>query len=345
MRNSCRDPRGRARAQRNLAKALAAAGLMDRRAFLGALALLAAPRGADAQAARKVWRVGYLTPTDIPRAELVAALRALGYIEGQTVRLEIRSAENDLDRLPELAAELVRAPVDIIVAVSPPAIVAAKRATATIPIVMAFWGGEGLIESGAVASFTRPGGNITGVYMFAAELDAKRLELLLQAVPKARRIGVLNPGPVWSLTHLQPVVDRHRLRLVVGEVPGPRAYGPAFSAMSKARVDAVLVPSFPRFFREHTLIVQAAAKRRLPAVYEWGDIVRAGGLMAYGPVHADLNHLVAAYVDKILRGAQPGDLPVEQPSKFELVINLKTAKALSLTIPPSLLARADQVIE
>jgi putative tryptophan/tyrosine transport system substrate-binding protein len=319
--------------------------MMTRRAFLGTLGLLAAPRAAEAQPAGKVWRIGYLTPAEIPRAPLVAGLRTLGYVDGQTVRLEIRSAENDLDRLPALAAELVRARVDIIVAVSPPAIVAAKQATATIPVVMAFWGGERIIESGVVASFTRPGGNVTGVYMFAAELDAKRLELLLQAVPKARRVGVLNPGPGWSVTHLRPVANSHRIQLVLSDVPGPHGYDPAFAGMSKARVDAVLVPSFPRFYREHALIVQATAKRRMPAVYEWAEIVRAGGLIAYGPVLEDLNHLVAMYVDKILKGSKPADLPVEQPTKFELVINLKTAKALGLTIPPSVLARADQVIE
>jgi putative ABC transport system substrate-binding protein len=163
------------------------------------LGLLVAPLAAGVQPAAKVWRIGYLTPAEIPRATLIEPLRELGYVDGQTARFEIRTAQNDLDRLQELAADLVRTPVDIIVAVSPPAIVAAKQATTTIPVVMAFWGGEGLIESGVVASFARPGGNVTGVYMLAAELDAKRFELLLQAVPQARTVGVLNPGCGWSL--------------------------------------------------------------------------------------------------------------------------------------------------
>ncbi len=320
---------------------------MDRRRFLSSLSasLLAAPLVAKAQPVAKVWRIGYLTPAEIPRATLIDALRELGYVEGQTARLEIRGAKNDLGRLPALAASLVQAQVDIIVAVSPPAIVAARQATTAIPIVMAFWGAEGLLESGVVASFTRPGGNVTGVYMFAAELDAKRFEILLEAAPKARTIGVLNPGPGWSLTHLQRAAASRRVQLLLSDMPGPDGYGSTFAAMSKARVDAVLIPSFPRFYNDHLSIIEAAARRRLPAIYEWGDIARAGGLIAYGPVIDELNRRVAMYVDKILKGARPGDLPVEQPTKFELVINLKTAKALGLTIPPSLLLRADQVIE
>ena len=276
---------------------------------------------------------------------MIAAFRELGYVEGRTARFEDRTAKNDLDRLPELAAELVRTPVDIIVAVSPPAILAAKQATTTIPVVMAFWGGEGLIESGVVASFTRPGGNVTGVYMFAAELDAKRFELLLEAVPKARTVAVLNPGHGWSLTHLQQVAETHRIQLLISDVPGPDGYGATFAAMRKAKVDAVLVPSFPRFFREHRLIIEAAAKQQIAAIYEWGENARAGGLMAYGPVIAELHNRVATYVDKILKGAKPGDLPVEQPTKFELVINMKTAKAVGVRIPQSLLLRADEVIQ
>ncbi len=295
--------------------------------------------------ARKVWRIGYLTPSGIPTQMLSAALRELGYLEGQTVRFEVRSAQNDLSRLPALAAELVHTPVDMIVAVSPPAIVAAKQATSTIPIVMAFWGGEGLIESGVVANFTRPGGNVTGVYMLAAELDAKRFELLLEAVPKARTVAVLNPGRGWSLTHLPEVAETHKVQLLTSDVPSPEDYGSTFAAMSRAKVDALLVPSFPRFYLEHALIVDAAAKQQIPAIYEWGEIARDGGLMAYGPVPAELNRDVATYVDKIIKGTKTGDLPVEQPTKFELVINLKTAKALGLSVPQSLLLRADEVIQ
>jgi len=315
---------------------------------VASLLLLAAP-AAKAQPAGKVWRIGYLTPSEIPMETMIAALRELGYVEGRTAKFEIRSAQNNFDRLPELAADLVRTPVDIIVAVSPPAIVAAKRATATIPIVMAFWGGEGLIESGVVASFARPGGNVTGVYMLADELDVKRFELLLEAVPKARTVAMLNPGGGWNISRLtddmRRIAERRGARFLVSDVPGPGDYGATFDAMSKAKVEAVLVPSFPRFYREQASIVEAAAKHRVPAIYEWGDMARGGGLIAYGPVIAELNRRVATYVDKILKGAKPGDLPVEQPTKFELVINLKTAKALGLTIPQSLLLRADEVIQ
>ena len=275
---------------------------------------------------------------------MIEALPTLGYVDGQTARFEIRTAQNDLDRLPALAADLVRTPVDIIVAVSPPAIVAAQQATTTIPVVMAFWGGEGLLESGVVASFARPGGHVTGVYLLAAGLDAKRFELLLETVPQARTVSGAQPGPRWSLTHLQHVAEPHRIVLRISDVPGPEGYDATFAALSQTPVDAVLVPSFPRFYREHQLIIEAAAQRRIPAIYEWGDMARAGGLMAYGPVRADIHQRAATYVDKILKGAKPADLPVEQPMKFELVINFKTAQALGLTIPPSLLFQATEVI-
>ena len=319
---------------------------MNRRAFVTGLgAVLATPLATGAQQAGKMWRIGFLTPAEAHWDTFVEALRALGYIEGQTVRFDVRTAENDLGRLPELATDLVRAHVDIIVAVSPPAIRAAKQATTTIPIVMRFWGGEGLVESGVVAGLTRPGGNVTGVYMFAAELDAKRLELLLEAVPRARTIGVLNPGRGWSISHLRRVADARGVRLVISDVPAPNSYGPTFTALKKAKIDALLVPSFPRFYVEHVLIIEAAAAQRIPTGYEWGDIARAGGLITYGPLRADLDRRAATYVDKILKGANPGDLPIEQATTFELVINVKTAKALGLTIPQSLLLRADQIIE
>jgi ABC-type uncharacterized transport system substrate-binding protein len=308
------------------------------------LSLLTAPLTATAQPA-KVWRIGYLTPAFIPRASLFASYHQLGYVDGQTARFEIRTTQDNLEQLPALAADLVHTPVDIIVAGSPPAILAARQATSTIPIVMAFWGGEGLLESGVVASFARPGGNVTGVYMLAAELDAKRCELLLEAVPQARTIGVLNPGPGWSLTHLQRVAETHKMQLRISEVPGPEGYDATFASLSQAQVDAVLVPSFPRFYRDHQWIIEAAAKHRIPAIYEWGDMARAGGLLAYGPVLADIDQRVATYVDKILKGAKPGELPVEQPTKFEFVINLKAAQTLGLTLPPHLLVFADEVIQ
>ena len=197
-----------------------------------------------------------------------------------------------------------------------------------------------------MASFARPGANVTGVYMLAAELDAKRLELLLEAMPNAKRVAVLNPGLGWgAFTEVRRVAQAAKIHLHTTNVPSSTGYEPAFEAMAKEQDDALLVPSFPRFYREHQRIIEMTARRRIAAMYEWGEIARAGGLMAYGPVFAELNRRVASYVDKILRGTKPADLPIEQPTKFELVINLKTAKALGLTIPPSLLLRADQVIE
>ena len=211
---------------------------------------------------------------------------------------------------------------------------------------MRFWGGEGLIESGIVASFARPSRNVTGIYMLAAELDAKRLQLLLEAVPSAKKVAVLNPGLGWgAFTEVRRVAKASKIHLYMTDVPGSTGYERVFGTMFREEVDALLVPSFPRFFQDHRQIIQMAARRRIPAIYEWGENAQAGGLIAYGPVRVELDRRAASYIDKILRGAKPGDLPVEQPTKFELVINLKTAKALGLTIPPSLLLRADQVIE
>ena len=325
--------------------------MMDRRSFLGSFAggLLATPLAAEAQPARKVYRIGWLTPAvmEVPTRSQREALRSLGYVEGQAIAFEARSAEDNLDRLPRLAAELVHSRVDVIVAVSPPAILAARQATDTIPIVMAYWGAAGLIESGIVATFARPGGNVTGIYMLAAELDAKRLELLLQTVPKARKVGVLDPQAAgFILTEVQRVAEAAGVQLHVMAVGrGREGYQPAFDSMVRAHVEGLLIPSFPRFFKDARVIIELAARRRIPAVYEWPSMAEDGGLMAYGPTFAELDGRVAAFVDRILRGAKPADLPVIQPTKFNLVINLKTAKALGLTIPPSLLQRADQVIE
>ena len=321
---------------------------MTRRTFLSGLTLgtLFAPLAGEAQPAPKMWRIGFLAPAEISRALLTEALRDLGYVEGRTFTLEVRTAENDLNRLPHLAAELVSANVDVIVAVSPPAVRAASQATKTIPIVMRFWGGEGLIESGIVASFARPSRNVTGIYMLAAELDAKRLQLLLEAVPSAKKVAVLNPGLGWgAFTEVRRVAKASKIHLYMTDVSGSTGYERVFETMVREEVDALLVPSFPRFFQDHRQIIQMAARRRIPAIYEWGENAQAGGLIAYGPVRVELDRRAASYIDKILRGAKPGDLPVEQPTKFELVINLKTAKALGLTIPQTLLQRADQVIE
>jgi putative ABC transport system substrate-binding protein len=300
---------------------------------------------AHSWAQEKVIRIGFLTPSSGGPTAIADALRALGYVEGQNIAFEVRAANNNFDRLPELAADLVRSKVDIILAVSAPAIRAAKQATSTIPIVMDFWGGEGLIETGVVASFAKPGGNITGVYMLAAELEAKRFELLLEALPNAKKVAVLNRGNSMPFTRVREAARAAGIQLYITDPPGPEGYERVFDAIAKARVDAVLVPSFPRFYLEHQRIVEAAAKRRLPAMYEWGVIARNGGLIAYGPVYAELNRRVAVYVDRILKGAKPEDLPIEQPTKFELVINLKTAKSLGLTFPESILVRADEVIK
>jgi putative ABC transport system substrate-binding protein len=234
----------------------------------------------------------------------------------------------------------------VIVAVSPPAIRAAAQTTRTIPIVMGFWGGEGLLESGIVSSFARPGTNVTGVYMLAAELDAKRLGLLLEAVPSAKRVAVLNPGRDWgAFTEVRKVAQAAGVQLYMSEEPDASGYERAFEGMAKEHIDTLLVPSFPRFFLEHRQIVEMAARRRIPAMYEWGEIARDGGLMAYGPVLAELNRDVAIYVDKIIKGSSPANLPIEQPNKFELVINRKTARALGLTIPAAVLLRADQLVD
>jgi putative ABC transport system substrate-binding protein len=324
--------------------------MIQAKALIVALAfcVLAGPLAAEAQRATSRHRIGWLTPAvveDHSRA-FRDAMHRLGYVEGQTITFEERSADDDLNRLPSLAAELVRSKVDVIVAVSPPAIRAARQATDTIPIVMAFWGTSGLIESGIVANLAHPGGNVTGVYMLAAELDAKRLELLLEAVPKARKVGVLDPGPGFTLTEVQNVARAVGVELHVAVVGrGRDGYKRAFESMAQAHVEALLVPSFPRFFRDARQIFDLAATRHIPAVYEWPSMAEDGGMMAYGPTLAELDGRAATFVDRILKGAKPGNLPVEQPTKFELVINLKAAKALGLIIPQALLVRADRVIQ
>jgi putative ABC transport system substrate-binding protein len=321
----------------------------DRREFIGAAAACLAllPLSTAAQNARKVVRIGWLTPSDIEIhvRSFRDAMRALGYVEGQAYTIETRAAGDDLDRLPKLAAELVAAKVDIIVAVSPPAIVAAKRATGTIPIVMAFWGGEGLVESGVIDSMARPGGNVTGVSMLAEDLEPKRLEYLLQALPKARIVGVLHPGQGYTYDDLRPVAERSGVQLRFATVgQGSDAYPRAFDTLKEARVEGLVVPSSPRLFQDSRVIIDLAAARRISAIYEWPDMADAGGLMAYGPTFAELNARVASFVQRILNGANPSGLSIEQPSKFELVVNLRTAKALGFTFPPSLLLRADRVI-
>ena len=325
---------------------------MDRRKFIGTIVagLIAAPLAAEAQPVRRAYRIGWLTPAVLDQHSRAfrEALRGLGYVEGQTVTFETRSADDDIDQLPRLAAELVHSKVDIIVAVGPFAILAARQATDTIPIVMAAGGSGALIPSGIGANLARPGGNVTGV-MLSAELDAKRLELLLQAVPKARKVGVLDPGftpaEVKDVEELQKVAKAAGVQLQLTAVEsGRNGYERAFESMVKAHVEALLVPSDPRFFRDARQIIDLAEKRRIPAIYEWSSMAEDGGLMAYGPTFAELDGRAASFVDRILKGANPGNLAIEQPTKFELVINLKTAKAIGLTVSRSLLLFAHEVI-
>jgi len=322
---------------------------------MGALAgtLLAAPLAAEAQQAGKVHRIGYLTgglSTDRPH--LIEAfrqgLRELGWVEGQNIIIEYRYAEGRFDRLPDLAAELVRLKVDIIVAVATPASAAAKNATGTIPIVGISLGDP--VGTGLIASLARPGGNVTGVsYSVGVETIGKGLELLNEIVPNVRQVAILsNPGNPLHAPAVRDVKVAARslgVQLQLLEARGPTEFDGAFAAMAKERVGGLFVVADTMFNLHRARLVELAAKSRLPAAYGTRDAVEAGGLMSYGPSLPDLFRRGATYVDKILRGAKPADLPVEQPTKFELVINLKTAKALGLTIPPSLLARADEVIE
>ena len=320
--------------------------MIDRRTFLagtGAV-LLAAPLTAEAQQAAKVFKVGELHPGIGSEARL-AALREVGYVEGQNLVVERRHAEGRVDRLPALATELVGLKPDVILATGEAAIRAAKNATKVIPIVMAF--SEDPVGKGLVTSLARPGGNITGVSLVAAgTMAAKRVEVFKEAVPRARRIALLS----WPGMEAAQVKDAEqaarvlKIETVLVEVQNGDYEG-AFSAMATERADALFVVSNPVLNRDRKRIIALAARHRLPAIYEWRESAEDGGLLAYGAKFRELNRRVAAYVDKILKGAKPGDLPVEQPTTFELVINLKTAKALGLTIPQSLLGRADEVIQ
>jgi putative ABC transport system substrate-binding protein len=328
---------------------------MNWRTFLCGLTLatLSAPLAADAQQAGKVYRVGYLTAGSVTANPHVLeafrqGLRDLGWVEGQNIVIEYRSAEGRFDRLPDLAAELVRLKVDVIAAAPTPAALAAKNATGTVPIV-----GVSLTEPvglGLIASLARPGGNVTGVsYSVGADIFGKDLELLKEVVPKVRRVAVLsNPdGPAQPLTigNIKGAARSLGLQLLLLEARAPGDFDGAFAAMARERVGALLVVTDPMFIPHRGRLADLVAKNRLPSIFTQRADVEAGGLMSYGPNFPDMYRRAATYVDKILKGAKPADLPVEQPTKFELVINLKTAKALGLTIPPSVLGRADQVIE
>ncbi len=329
--------------------------MITRRVFLGTLAggLLAAPLAAAQQAA-KIARIGYLgnNPAASPHLPEVfrQGLRDLGYVEGRNLVIEYRDAEGKFERFPALAAELVSLKVDVILVGNTLAALAAKQATKTLPIVFA--AASDPVASGLVTSLARPGGNVTGSSLLTPELVGKCLEQLKQAVPGVSRVAVLwQPGAMGErsdkdmLKGADVAARALGVRLQSVEARGPADLDRAFSDMTRARAGALTVLTSAMFGTERRRLVDLAAKNRLPALYPWRDYVDAGGLMSYGPNPADLYLRAATYVDRILKGAKPGDLPVEQPTKFELVINLKTAKALGLAIPPSLLGRADQIIE
>lgn len=332
--------------------------MVDRRTFVGAVAgtFLIAPLAIEAQQAGKVPRIGYLNPnaaTANPRLfeAFRQGLRDLGYVEGRNLQIEFRSAEAKPERLQVLAAELVALRVDVIVTgAGTLAALAARQATGTIPIVFNSVGDP--VTSGLVESFARPGANVTGLSLLFPELVGKCLEFLKQAVPGIGRVAVLWPlGAVPDraerdiLKSAEVAARALKVRLQIVEARGPEDFDRAFADMTGARADALTVLSSPSFSSERKRLVDLAAKNRLPTVYSFREYVDSGGLMSYGPDLADMSRRSATYVDRILKGAKAGDLPVEQPSKFELVINLRAAKQLGLTIPQSMIARADEVIQ
>jgi len=314
---------------------------------------LAAPLASIAQQPTKIPRIGFLHPAPpggVPGLRLEAfrdALHELGYVEGKNVQLEVRWGNGEFDRLPALAAELVQLKVDIIVAATSPSVVAARQATTTIPIVMPV--GSDPVGEGLVASLAHPGGNITGLSMMAPELGEKRLQLLRETFPEASRaVAVLwNPAYAGMRARFEEAkVAAPKLGLTARsvEVRDTRELDVAFEAIVREHPEA-LVLSDPFTFSQRARIVEFAAEHRLPAIYESSDFVDAGGLMSFGPNISNLYRGAAVYVDKILKGAKPGDLPIEQPTKFELVLNMKTAKALGISFPASVLLRADKLIE
>jgi ABC-type uncharacterized transport system substrate-binding protein len=317
--------------------------------------LFALSYSASAQQPKKVPRIGYLAASDAAsesaRAEAIRlALRERGYIDGQNIATEYRYGEGKLDRVPELAAELVRLKVDIIIVAGGAGPVrAAKNATKTIPIVMAGTGSDP-VEAGLVESLARPGGNVTGITNLSRELGGKRLELLKEAAPKVARVAVLYepaaPGSVLEVKEVLPAAAR-ALNLTVQpwELRGADGFEKVFAALNKERPDGLYVLPSPLMNANKKRIAGFALKSRLPSMYNSREAVDAGGLMSYSADLSDSHRRVAYYVDRILKGAKPADLPVEQPTKFELVINLKTAKQIGLTIPQSMLYRADKVIK
>jgi len=307
---------------------------------------------AQAQQPTKIRRIGFLGVASLSAtsARIEAfrhGLRELGNVEGRNIVIEYRWAEGKIERLPDLAAELVRLKVDVIVTSSAAPTRAAKEATTTIPIVMA--NDNDPVGSGHVASLARPGGNITGVSTLAPEISGKQLELLKEIVPKLSRVAVLgtstNSGYALVLREVELAAGAFGVKVQNLDVLDPKDIENAFRAASKERAGAVLLLASPVFLPQRTQIAELAVKNQLPAIFPQSEFVEAGGLMYYGTNTADLFRSAATYVDKILKGAKPADLPVEQPIKFEFIINLKAAKQIGLTIPPNVLARADKVIK
>jgi putative ABC transport system substrate-binding protein len=328
--------------------------MIDRRTFVSAAAgaLLVKAFPANTQPAKKLPRIGVLVPGALATtSHIVAALtqgmREHGYVEGQNVVVERRFADNRAERISEIAAELVRLKVDVIVTSSDVGVAAVTQQTQTIPIVMA--NSTDPVGTGFVASLARPGGNVTGLTGISPELSAKRLEVLKEIVPGLTRVAIIwNPdlrGAVFDYKETESAARALRLQLQAVEVSRADDFDRAFAALTTGRAEALIVVGSPLAFTNRGQIASLAQKHRLPTLYGQREYVDAGGLIAYGPNLADAWRRAATFVEKILKGAKPGELPIEQPTKFELVINLKTAKALVLTIPPSLLRRADEVIQ
>ena len=327
---------------------------MNRRSFVRALGIVLATPAASAlaQESARIATVGFLLPTTGPDYDpMLAILRGklaeLGYVEGQNIRFEYRGAYGQVDRLPSLTEELLRLNVDVIVAVATPEVQAAQLATRNIPIVMVAVVDP--VASGFVASLARPGGNITGLSLLSAELSGKRLELLKEVVPGVSRVAVLwnpaNPSNALHIGATKVAAQALGVQLQPLEVRRPQDLESAFQAAARGRAGALIALDDPLIIADRTRIVALAAKTRLPAMYGLTAYAKAGGLITYGPNIPDLYQQAAVFVGKILKGAKPADLPVAQPTKFELVINLKTAKTLGVTIPLSVLARADEVIQ
>ena len=327
---------------------------MSRAVVTAALLIVVVALSADAQPPAKLARIGFLSassPADARTRDLLEAfrlgLRQRGHVEGQTFRLEARWAEGKYERLPALAAELVALRVDVIAAVAAPAIRAAREATTTIPIVMALVVDP--VATGFVASLARPGGNITGLSTTAPVLVAKQLEMIKEVVPRVSRVAALwnpdNPGNPSQLREVRAAALALGWQLQPVEARSVADLDTAFVAMARASVDALIVLADVMLNEHRARVAELAAKARLPSVFGLPEPVEAGGLMAYTPDRSELFSRAAVYVDRILKGARPADLPIEQPTRFELIVNLRTAKTLGVTIPASVLARADRVIQ